>query len=133
MAERMKEKVLVFYADLDDMKQINDTLGHQEGDDALVEAAVVLKETFRKSDVIGRMGGDEFAVLATGAADERGDVLANRLRNALEARGRLKPGKYTLSLSIGVAQSDPENPSSLDELMAQADRSMYERKRAKQR
>lgn len=133
MAERMKEKVLVFYADLDDMKQINDTLGHQEGDNALVEAAVVLKETFRKSDVIGRMGGDEFAVLATGAADERGDVLANRLRNALEARGRSKPGKYTLSLSIGVAQSDPENPSSLDELMAQADRSMYERKRAKQR
>jgi len=45
----------------------------------------------------------------------------------------LKTGKYTLSLSIGVAQSDPENPSSLDELMAQADRSMYERKRAKQR
>jgi diguanylate cyclase (GGDEF)-like protein/PAS domain S-box-containing protein len=133
IAERTEQKVLLFFADLDNMKQINDTLGHQEGDNALVEAAAVLKETFRKSDIIGRMGGDEFAVLAVDATDETGDVLTNRLQKALGARSQLKTRKYTLSLSTGVAHSDPENRSSLDELMARADRLMYEQKRTKQR
>ena len=67
IAERTKQKALLFFADLDNMKQINDALGHQEGDNALVEVASVLKETFRKSDIIGRLGGDEFAVLAIDA------------------------------------------------------------------
>ena len=132
IAERTKQKVLLFFADLDNMKQINDTLGHQEGDNALVDIAVVLKETFRKSDIIGRVGGDEFAVLAIDTTDETGDVLTNRLQSALEACNQLRTGKHTLSLSTGVARFDPETPSSLDELMTRADRLMYEQKRTKQ-
>jgi diguanylate cyclase (GGDEF)-like protein/PAS domain S-box-containing protein len=133
IAERTGQKVLLFFADLDNMKQINDRLGHQEGDNALVETATVLKQTFRKSDIIGRLGGDEFAVLAMDTSDETGDMLTDRLRNALEACSRLETAKYTLSLSIGVTRSDPENPPSLDELMTRADRSMYEHKRTKRR
>jgi two-component system, cell cycle response regulator len=125
--------VLLFFADLDNLKQINDTSGHREGDRALVETAAVLKETFRKSDIIGRVGGDEFAILAMDTSDETGAVLTNRLQNALEACNHLKTGKHRLSLSTGVARSDPEHPSSLDELITRADRLMYEQKRTKQR
>ena len=64
IAARTKKDMLLFFADLDKMKHINDTLGHQAGDIALVEAAAILKEVFRESDIMGRMGGDEFAILA---------------------------------------------------------------------
>jgi two-component system cell cycle response regulator len=133
IAERTKQRVLLFFADLDNLKQINDTSGHQEGDSALVEVAAVLKETFRKSDIIGRIGGDEFAVLALDTTNETGEVLVDRLQNALDGRGQLTTRKQAFSLSVGVARYDPENPSSLDELMARADALMYEQKRTKQR
>ena len=131
IAERAKNNMLLFFADLDDMKEINDALGHQEGDKALAEIASVLKETFRESDIIGRIGGDEFAVLVLDAAEETQEAVTERLRNALEARNRNKGRKYALSLSMGIAHYDPENPSSLDELMAKADFLMYEEKRKK--
>jgi diguanylate cyclase (GGDEF)-like protein len=130
IAERTKQAVLLFFADLDHMKQINDTLGHKGGDSALVEVAAVLKETFRKSDIIGRIGGDEFAVLALDTTDETGDVLMDRLQSALKACGQVKTIKQSLSLSVGVARYDPEDACSLDELMARADALMYTKKRA---
>jgi diguanylate cyclase (GGDEF)-like protein/PAS domain S-box-containing protein len=133
IAKRTKQEVLLFFVDLDNMKQINDALGHQEGDNALIEVAAVLKETFRKSDIIGRLGGDEFAVLAIDARDETEKALMNRLQNALEASNQLKPRKHTLSLSTGLARYDHGKPSSLDELIARADALMYEKKRTKQR
>jgi diguanylate cyclase (GGDEF)-like protein/PAS domain S-box-containing protein len=132
VAERTKQNMLLFFADLDQMKQINDTLGHQEGDKALVDIATILKEVFRESDIIGRMGGDEFAVLAIDTSDETRDVLVNRLHNILDDYNRPEGRNYQLSLSIGIAHYDPEKPSTLDELMAQADTLMYEEKRNKQ-
>jgi len=130
-AERARKDMLLFFADLDKMKQINDTLGHQEGDNALLEIASILKEVFRESDIIGRMGGDEFAVLAINTTDETREVLTKRLQDTLDIYN--KPGKreYRLSLSIGIAHYDPEKPSSLDDLMTQADTLMYEGKRGK--
>jgi diguanylate cyclase (GGDEF)-like protein/PAS domain S-box-containing protein len=131
ITERTRKDVLLFFADLDKFKHINDTLGHQEGDKALIEAATILKEVFRESDIIGRMGGDEFAVLAINTSNETREVLAKRLHDTLDIYN--KPGKreYRLSLSIGIAHYDPEEPSSLDELMTQADTLMYEDKRGK--
>lgn len=123
---------LLFFADLDKMKQINDTLGHQEGDNALVETAAILKEVFRESDIIGRMGGDEFAILAIDTTDETREVLIDRLRNSLDDYNRPGGRDYQLSLSIGIAHYNPEAPSTLDELMAAADTLMYEEKRGKQ-
>jgi diguanylate cyclase (GGDEF)-like protein/PAS domain S-box-containing protein len=132
MAERTKKDMLIFFADLDRMKQINDTLGHQEGDKALVEIATVLKQAFRESDIIGRLGGDEFAVLAIDTNDKTGEALKHRLQKALEGYNTLENRNYVLSLSTGTAHNDPEKPSSLDELMAQADLQMYAEKRRKQ-
>jgi diguanylate cyclase (GGDEF)-like protein/PAS domain S-box-containing protein len=132
VTERAKQDMLLLFADLDKMKQINDTLGHQEGDKALVDIASILKEVFRESDIIGRIGGDEFAAVAIDTTDETGDVLINRLHNTLNDYNRPEGRKYKLSLSTGIAHYDPEKPSSLDELMAQADILMYEEKRNKQ-
>ncbi|HME45404.1 MAG TPA: diguanylate cyclase [Syntrophorhabdales bacterium] len=133
IAERTKQDVLIFFVDLDNLKQINDVLGHQEGDNALVEAASVLRETFRKSDIVGRLGGDEFAVLAIDATRKTESMLIDRLHKTLNAVNRGALRKYNLSLSTGVARYDPDSPSSLDELIARADALMYEKKRTKQR
>jgi len=132
VAERTKENLLFLFADLDHMKWINDTLGHQAGDRALVETANILKETFRESDIIGRMGGDEFAVLAIGSTDENPEVLTARLRDNIAAFNKLGTPDYHISLSIGIVRYDPENPFSLDELLARADQLMYEDKKKKQ-
>ncbi len=131
IAERTKKDMLLFFADLDRMKHINDTLGHRAGDMALVETAAVLKEVFRESDIIGRMGGDEFAILAIDTTDEAREVLIDRLQNTLDNYNKPEGRNYQLSLSTGIAHYDPEAPSTLDELMTQADTLMYEEKRNK--
>ena len=130
IAERTKENIVLLFIDLDHMKWINDTLGHQEGDTALVEIAAILRQTFRKSDIIGRMGGDEFAVLAIDTAHEGRKTVA-RLRDALDSFNKSETRRYKLSLSVGAAHFYPENPSPLDELIATADNLMYEEKRTK--
>jgi len=132
IAERTRKNILLFFADLDKMKQINDILGHQEGDKALIEVTTILKEVFRESDIIGRMGGDEFAILAIDTTDETKEILLNRLHNTIDNYNRPEGRSYQLSLSIGIKSYDPEKPSSLDELISQADTLMYEEKRNKQ-
>lgn len=138
IANRSKRGFLLFYGDLDGMKWINDTLGHLEGDTALIEAANVLKETFRDSDIIGRIGGDEFVVLAVDTFEKNEEVLLARLHANLEVYNERKmvneKGElpYKLSLSLGIAHYDPDQPCSIDELLARADRMMYEQKRHKQ-
>lgn len=86
---------------------------------------------FRESDIIGRIGGDEFAILALDTADESQEVLTMRLHNTLAAYNGLDGRRYRLSLSIGTASYDSETPSTIDELMSRADTLMYEEKRGK--
>lgn len=126
---RTNKGILVAYADLDGLKGINDSFGHKEGDRALVKTAELLKETFRSSDVLGRLGGDEFTILA--AVDPLGGVekLVSRLEQKFENFNALKILPYRLSISIGIAQLQPDGTESMEELMAQADLAMYENKR----
>ncbi len=127
-AERARRRMVLLFADFDGLKQINDTFGHSEGDRTLIETADTLRETFRESDIIARIGGDEFVVLAaeTGGADA--DVITTRLQENLAARNARGDRRYKLSLSVGTARYDPEHSCSINELLAQADRAMYERK-----
>lgn len=113
------------------MKWINDTLGHKEGDNALIEVAMVLKETFRSSDIIARMGGDEFAVLAIDTTEVNSEILTGRLQSLIDTRNNQEKRRYRLSISVGCSFYDPENPCSIDELMAEADILMYEHKKSK--
>jgi diguanylate cyclase (GGDEF)-like protein/PAS domain S-box-containing protein len=128
---RTNKGVVIVYADLDGLKVINDSLGHKEGDRALVKAAELLKETFRSSDVLGRLGGDEFIVLAAVDPDGGIERLISRLDQKFENFNALKNTPYNLSISIGVAQLDPDGTQSLEDLMALADAAMYANKRQK--
>lgn len=131
LSDRTKDRMLLFSGDMDGLKWINDTLGHKEGDNALIEMATVLKETFRSSDVIARMGGDEFAVLAIDTTEVNSEIFTGRLQSLIDARNNQKNRNYKLSISLGCSFYDPENPCSIDELMVQADQLMYEEKRNK--
>lgn len=131
VSNQKKGEILLLFVDLDDMKWINDTLGHQEGDMALIDTANILKETFRGSDIIGRIGGDEFAIFVLGAHKDSCEILTSRLQDNLDAHNAQGNRQYNLSMSVGVAYYDPEYPCSIDELLARADRLMYEQKRRK--
>lgn len=131
LSDRNRRAVLLFFADLDGLKWINDMLGHEEGDKALVEAATVFKETFRTSDIIARLGGDEFAIIAIDAAEASAEIFKARLQSLVDARNHQEGRRYRISISVGCSYYDPENPCSLDELMARADQQMYEQKKFK--
>jgi diguanylate cyclase (GGDEF)-like protein/PAS domain S-box-containing protein len=133
IAARMNKGMLLLYADVDDLKWINDTLGHQEGDRALLETAEILKKAFRESDIIARISGDEFVVLAQEVHEGDAEILADRLQKELENRNAKSKIGYKLSISAGLARNDPENLCSIDELLKRADKLMYEQKRKKQR
>jgi len=128
-ADRAKMRMALLFADFDGLKQINDALGHSEGDRALSETADVLRETFRESDIIARIGGDEFVVLAIETNGAPAEIIATRLQENLEAINAREGRRYKLSLSMGIAHYDPARPCSIDDLLAQADRAMYEQKR----
>jgi diguanylate cyclase (GGDEF)-like protein len=121
--------MLLFFADLDEMKQINDKHGHPAGDSALIDAAEVLRQTFRQSDIVARVGGDEFAILAIDADLNSEAAILNRLEKNLLVCNQRTGRAFSISMSIGVAPFHPENPCSIDELLTRSDREMYQRKR----
>ena len=128
---RDKKIPIVVYADLDGLKEINDSFGHHEGDRALANAAEILKETFRSSDILARLGGDEFIVLAAIAHDESAELLTGRLQEQFGISNTLNGRPYDLSVSVGVAHFEDGDRYSIEDLMAEADRAMYEDKRRK--
>jgi len=128
---RTNKGVIVVYADLDGLKTINDTFGHKEGDRALMKTAELMKETFRTSDVLGRLGGDEFTALAAVEPDGGVERLLARLQQRFANYNAMKLVPYELSISIGVAHRESHCPQSMEDLMALADLAMYENKRSK--
>ncbi len=123
-----ESNVLCFFADLDGFKSVNDTLGHEEGDKVLQESAEALRKTFRSSDILARVGGDEFAALVLhDAAGNETDIIG-RLRQALDTINSRSLRSYRIVMSAGISLWEPENPISLGELMSDADKKMYREK-----
>lgn len=124
-------------SDLDGMKQINDTYGHHMGDMALMDATRILKEVFHDSDIIGRIGGDEFTVILPNTDDHSLDLDTYEQEIILSMQQRLtsfnvSAGRsYHLSISLGLAQYKPDMSTTLGELIIQADHRMYANKREK--
>jgi two-component system cell cycle response regulator len=131
IARRTAENSMIFYADMDGLKHINDTLGHLEGSRAISATVAVLRQTFRESDVIGRLGGDEFAILAANVRPNMLESVTARLRQNLRAYNEQNENEYLLSLSIGAVSAAYDTTDSVAELVAAADRLMYEEKRQK--
>jgi len=128
MAQRSKVHFSVMFIDLDDLKVINDSLGHQVGSAYISETAEILRSAFRDSDVLGRIGGDEFAV--AGQFSRRSmATAANRLKEVCARKNSGEGREYPLSLSVGYVTMDEAGKESLDDLMANADEAMYQAKR----
>jgi len=131
VARRQRVPFLLVFMDLDQLKEINDTFGHAEGNRALVEAADVLRRCFRQSDLIARFGGDEFTALAL-TNNEADDVIVRaRLEEALRTINDKPDRDYPLAFSIGILTCDPATDVEIDELLHRADQLMYREKRLK--
>jgi diguanylate cyclase (GGDEF)-like protein len=125
LAQRKGASLLVLYADLDGLKEINDKLSHAEGNHAILEASTLLREAFRATDIVARLGGDEFTVMAIDANERCAAELPMRLATMMNARNK-RPGRsFLLSMSIGCAVLKPGAPVGLEEILSQADRAMY--------
>jgi diguanylate cyclase (GGDEF)-like protein/PAS domain S-box-containing protein len=131
LADRSRGSALLFFFDLNGMKQINDQLGHEEGDRALCETADVLRATFRASDVVGRLGGDEFVALLPDANATQLERFASRIESELSSRNGNGDRSYRLSASTGGTVYDPSQPESIEALLVKADALMYEQKRSR--
>ncbi len=131
VAGRTNHPMLLFFADMDRLKDINDRHGHEAGDRAIKEAGEILRETFRGSDVIARVGGDEFAVLVINAAVLSPETIQERLKRQIDTHNR-RPGRtYAISISSGTAPYDPQRAATVDSLLTAADHVMYANKRSR--
>ena len=119
------------YADLDGLKKINDSLGHEFGSEAIVRTADILKATFRDADILARLGGDEFAVLAVSNSLAGGSLLLERLNRKVHDLNEQEQLLYKLALSVGLVRFDPDKKTSVNELLKEADQAMYEDKNSK--
>lgn len=129
LAHRAQSPFSVLFVDLDQLKQINDEFGHGVGSTYLIETGALLQSTFREADVIGRIGGDEFAV--AGQFSCAGiSTAAQRLEEASESAAPHTDRRFPLSLSIGHVTTECGRES-LKDLLAKADKAMYEHKKGK--
>jgi len=130
LVERVHTHGWLIYIDLDGLKNVNDDRGHDAGDRLIRSAAAVLRDSFRDSDVVGRIGGDEFAVFATGSSRPAMEIDV-RLRQNIESYNSRFPDQPRLSMSIGVTRCDPNAMHTLEDMIHQADAAMYIEKRRK--
>jgi two-component system, cell cycle response regulator len=133
LLERRGSPCLLFFADVDNLKETNDTLGHEAGDRLLVDAANVLRSAFRRTDLVARLGGDEFVVLAADA--EEGDiaVILAKLQQRIEERNAAAETAPPLSISVGTLAFNAGPSVRLQDLLAEADARMLSSKGARRR
>lgn len=127
-ARRDGTGVTLLFLDLDGLKHINDTLGHKIGDDAIAALAEVIRDVARESDVAARIGGDEFAMLLFDQGGESAAHVIERICEGAACAREARSLPFDLSVSVGMCDIDPRTPGSIDDLLAHADRSMYEEK-----
>lgn len=119
-AERQKQILSFMVIDIDDFKKINDTYGHDIGDKILIQLSNVIKENMRKYDTIGRVGGEEFAIIASNCSKDESIIIAERIRESIEKFSFYN--NIELTVSIGISNNKHEN------IFRSADRAMYRSK-----
>lgn len=129
-AQRDQSPLTVLFFDLDGLKQVNDSFGHDAGSQFLVEIATLLRSTFRGSDIVARIGGDEFAVVIHDDGAKAKIAMA-RMDESAAAMNRSAGRRYPISYSVGEASSDLAVDESFDQLVSRADAMMYEQKQSK--
>jgi len=129
LARNEQQTMALFFMDLNGLKQINDSLGHMSGDDALRDTANVLRHTFRGSDIVARFGGDEFVALAHLQSELDIETLCARVREHLREFNAAGTRPYPVDLSIGATLIDHPEDQDLEAFIARADEAMYSEKR----
>ncbi len=129
LCRRMNKRAVLFYMDIDYLKKVNDEYGHPEGDRYLKAFAQLLKEVFRESDIIGRIGGDEFLVLAVDVNDGCESLLQSRLMEKIQEYNIQSHLPLPLSASLGISFYSNQTDLTIEELIAEADSRMYEVKK----
>jgi diguanylate cyclase (GGDEF)-like protein len=132
-ARRANYSLYLIYIDLDSLKYINDTFGHATGDAAITHFARILTETFRDSDVIARMGGDEFVVLIIDATESDLASVQARLQSNVDTHNLQAGRGQALSFSLGVIRVEPNSTVTMETLLSQADAAMYAHKQSRKR
>ena len=132
-ARRVSYSVCLLYIDLDSLKYINDTFGHGAGDAAIMQFSSILIDTFRDSDVIGRMGGDEFVVMIADATESDLASVQARLQSNIDLYNLNAAQGQAFSFSLGVIRVEPQSMITMEELLAQADAAMYKHKLSRRR
>ncbi len=130
-ARRNKKECVVVYADLDNLKAVNDRFGHAAGSQMIIDAAAILKSSFRGSDIVARLGGDEFVILAQDSTATGGEAIRERLQREIADFNSKKHRPMPLSISFGMLHFDAESKMSIEEIVSKADELMYSQKRAK--
>ncbi|MBN2526767.1 MAG: GGDEF domain-containing protein [Deltaproteobacteria bacterium] len=130
-----EQRIMIFFADMDDLKVINDNYGHEEGDVAISGAASVLRQTFREQDLVARIGGDEFIAMLVGDGHIKNleAQIMDRLKLSLHTYNEIMEKPYELSISMGVTTADVHQTGSLEDLMREADEQLMIIKRKKNR
>jgi diguanylate cyclase (GGDEF)-like protein len=129
---RAQEPYAVLFIDMDNLKTINDKLGHSMGSVSLIETAKLLTSNFRDTEIVGRVGGDEFIV--AGQLNEREMTGAvERLREAVARKNEVLGQQFSISLSMGYAVTEDLGRETLQSLVAKADEAMYQEKRGKKK
>ncbi len=126
-SSRLNHCVTLLYFDLDGFKQLNDTRGHQAGDDILKKTAEAVNQVTRENEITARYGGDEFCIILPESVENHGKMVAQRICEALKT----SLGESGVTCSIGIASSTPEHPMDADTLVREADRVMYKAKKIK--
>jgi diguanylate cyclase (GGDEF)-like protein len=132
-ARRVSYSVCLMYIDLDSLKYINDTFGHAAGDAAIMEFSRILVDTFRDSDVIGRMGGDEFVVMIADASESDLASIQVRLQSNIDLYNLKAADGQAFSFSLGIIRVEPQSTITMEELLSQADEAMYKHKVSRRR
>jgi diguanylate cyclase (GGDEF)-like protein len=132
-ARRVSYSVCLLYIDLDSLKYINDTFGHSAGDAAIMQFSRILIDTFRDSDVIGRMGGDEFVVMIADASESDLASLQARLQSNIDLYNLSAAHGQAFSFSLGVIRVEPQSTITMEELLSEADAAMYKHKVSRRR
>jgi diguanylate cyclase (GGDEF)-like protein/PAS domain S-box-containing protein len=131
LSKRDKSPLLLAYSDLDNLKDINDEFGHDEGDRAMVQVAKLFKSILREVDIITRMGGDEFLLIFLDSSLNEIPIIRKRLSKELTRLNQISKKPYKIGFSTGFSNYDPANPQSMDELTRIADKNMYKEKKRK--
>lgn len=132
LSRREQRPLAIAFVDVDGLKGVNDEHGHGIGDLLIIEVAVLLRDTLRASDLVARVGGDEFCVLLTSDSAIDVETTIERIQHHVRWANTLPGRTYNVSVSIGAAVRDPLHDESIDELLCKADAAMYARKRTKQ-